>query len=384
MEHEFDLSATPTDSSQTTPEATDIHEQAPTHEEMPVAVQGDELALEQDPSKTLADKIAPEQDSESEASVAEEDAKAEAAPSDEEPAREESKPDDKAIPPFLRAASGTAHSPKNATPRKTTANTQLMPLVAELTSSFEPLDATTDEVAALNSLDVTMRRPLPDFTSLWAEEECRRQVPAEQDQPRLRIPTGVLMAVVAAVSFFAGGMTARMSAQMPLLFAERPAATEVTASYQQAPAVEQEQQTPEPEPEATDTWNETPADNGWNTTPAPQTEDSTEESYPQSDERSDTPDEHDGWDDDDNTGSDDATSDTTYQWYFGPDGNSISYDREHGQVTIDIDDSEISFNVEDPWSQPDSSQDDRGYGYPRPYGDDTGYDVGQGWGDSYT
>ena len=87
----------------------------------------------------------------------------------------------------------------------------------------------TDEEQAYRSLDDTVMRPMPESEVIWDAEPIRRPVPsAEPRWPRIR--TGALVAAVAVVSFVAGGLTARMSSQVPVLFAHKDEPIEATAS----------------------------------------------------------------------------------------------------------------------------------------------------------
>lgn len=186
---------------------------------------------------------------------------------------------DSQIPPFLKTKEGTQNS------------------------------HVSDEEQAVRSLDDTIMRPVPIRDTLWTET-ARVQTEATRPQaPSHRVPTGVLMCIVAVVSFVAGGVTARLSSQMPVLFAEQPAATETVAAYHPTAQEDEEEAT---QPETTEE-QETPE-----SVTAPPSYDT-------------------GYDTTDDT-TDSDSDDTVWQWNFNDTGDeSLTYQPETNEVTIDYD-----------------------------------------------
>lgn len=237
-------------------------------------------------------------------------------------------------------------------------------------------ELTPDEAAALHSLDDTVIRAMPEPSVLWDERPMRMTEPA----PRRPISTWVLVAVVAVVSFVAGGVTARLTAQVPLLFAQHEQPHETTASYvvpdqqePESPAEEQPQDEPVDAP-SYDTGYDT--DDGW------QNEDVPDESA------------DDSWQTEDTTSEDEGgQDDSTITWDIDGTGDrSLSYDYEDGRVTLDYDGNSFSLDLgggglgfggsddEDALVDEQPSETDDGYSYE---GQDTGYDSGSGTDNGY-
>ncbi len=210
----------------------------------------------------------------------------------------------------------------------------------------------SDEEQAYRSLDDTVMRPMPEAETIWDAESIRR--PAPTAEPRWpRVKTGALVAAVAVVSFVAGGLTARMSSQVPVLFAQRDEPVEATASYEQAAPVEQPEQPAESyEP--------------------------VEQDEPTADEGTDT-----GYSTDYDTGYD-TTEDNSLQWNFAPESNgSVGYDTNDNEVTLNYDGYSVTFTLDDLLGTNDGSGSETGYtqeqvnGYGN--GGDTRYDSGTGY-----
>lgn len=210
----------------------------------------------------------------------------------------------------------------------------------------------TDEEQAYRSLDDTVMRPMPEAEVIWDAEPIRRPAPStEPHWPRIR--TGVLIAVAAVVSFVAGGLTARMSSQVPVLFARNDEPVEATASYEQAPSAEQVEQPVQ------------------NYEPVQESEPLEQESEPTVDESYDT-----GYSTDYDTDYD-TTEDHGLQWDFAPESNgSLGYDTDNNEVTLNYDGYSITFTLDDLLGTDEST------GYePDPTQEQTyGYDGGTGYG----
>ena len=229
-----------------------------------------------------------------------------------------------------------------------------------------PRNPTNDEHEALKSLDDTSFRTLPD--AIWEPEPA---APPAEVAPRglsPRVKTGILVSAVAVVSFVAGGVTARLSSQAPLLFAQEPAAREVTASFDQrlepAHPVEEEA---EPEVEAVP--DDTPA-----------YEDDSEDAGPDDLFELDHRQEQEVPEPQDKS--------TDWSWrYDDQDGNSVTYDPEHDQVNIDYYGYTLSVPVSDLWGDESSSdpwreqdtQQERTYDYRTESDNDL-----EGWSDELT
>lgn len=183
----------------------------------------------------------------------------------------------------------------------------------------------TDEEQAYRSLDDTVMRPMPESEVIWDAEPIRRPVPsAEPRWPRIR--TGALVAAVAVVSFVAGGLTARMSSQVPVLFAPKDEPIEATASYEQPAPVEQ---------------------------PEEQVQEQVESYEPVEQESEPTADE--GYGTDYDTGYD-TTEDHSLQWNFAPESNgSLGYDNENNEVTLNYDGYSVTFTLDDLLGTDDST-----------------------------
>ena len=165
----------------------------------------------------------------------------------------------------------------------------------------------TDEEQAYRSLDDTVMRPMPESEVIWDAE-------------------GALVAAVAVVSFVAGGLTARMSSQVPVLFAHKDEPIEATASYEQPAPVEQ---------------------------PEEQVQEQVEIYEPVEQESEPTADE--GYGTDYDTGYD-TTEDHSLQWNFAPESNgSLGYDNENNEVTLNYDGYSVTFTLDDLLGTDDST-----------------------------
>lgn len=193
-------------------------------------------------------------------------------------------------------------------PKRTMGHDSQIP--AFLRAKTDPQDAVSDEEQAVRSLDDTIMRPAPLRDTLWTEEARAQAEPTRAQTSSRRVPTGVLMCAVAVVSFVAGGVVARLSSQMPVLFAEQPAATETVAAYHPS---EQEDETTQTE--VTQTPKEQEAPESVTASPSYDTGDDTT---------------------DDSTSRE--TDNTAWQWNFDENGDeSITYQPETDEVTIDYD-----------------------------------------------
>ena len=186
-----------------------------------------------------------------------------------------------------------------------------------------------------------------------------------------------LVAGVAVVSFVAGGVTARMGSQMPVLFAERQQPLESIASLVEQAAPEQQEplqvESPEApvaeETEAPTDVNPPSYDTGDDTTDdAPWT---TQEDSPWH-TREDT-----SWDTDDTQTDGDQTdenrhNETLWYEYTGDEGDrGFSLDTQDNSVTFDYDGHSIGFTFEDLISNKDDLyKNDQHYQYDGGTGDD--------------
>ena len=188
---------------------------------------------------------------------------------------------------------------------------------------------TPDESEAMHTLDDTVVRPLPDPVAIWERIETEQREQEPTIAPR-KLSTWALVAVVAVVSFVAGGLTARLSSQVPVLFSQKEPVTEVVASYKEPATEEQE----EPEEPAVTT----------SSTPEPERNtgyDTTDDAYPQ--ERQDDGSQDVSWQDQDDTDD----QDTTLTWDIDNTGDrSLSYDYENDRVTLDYDGSSMTLDLD--------------------------------------
>lgn len=240
--------------------------------------------------------------------------------------------------------------------------------VAAARNESSPEDTRADDEAqAVRSLDDTTIRVLPNHESIWTDEKNAPEEPKRHIWKHA--PTFALVASVAVVSFVAGGIFARLSAQMPMLVADQPAAVESAASYSPVAPKAQE------EVEETITHNPPSYDTGYDTT-------------------DDTP-----------TTNSSPNGGTTHRYDFDDEGDeSLVYDEDTGMVTVDYNGYTLTVPVEellgedyslDFWTLTDSyGQNTQEYGN-QPYGRDrdyrydygTGYDTEEerdryGWGSS--
>ena len=243
--------------------------------------------------------------------------------------------------------------------------------VAAARSESSPADTRADDAAqAVRSLDDTTIRVLPHHEPIWTES--KRTVPEAASRPWKRAPLFALIGAVAAVSFVAGGVFARLSAQMPMLVSGQSAPTESAASYNPvAPKTQDEPEVPQGEP----THNPPSYDTGYDTT------------------------------DDVPTSNSSPNGDTTHRFDFDDEGNeSLMYDEDTGMVTVDYDGYSLTVPIDellgddqslDYWSLPNSygqrtqEYGDQSHGRDRDYRYDygTGYDTEEerdryGWGSS--
>lgn len=206
----------------------------------------------------------------------------------------------------------------------------------------------SDEEQAYRSLDDTVMRPMPEPSVIWEAEPLRREPPQDEPQ-KMRLSTGFLVGAVAIVSFVAGGMTARLSSQMPVLFSQPAEPIEATASYVE-PSAQEAEPTEEPSPTYEETTSAPSQDTGYVT------------DY-------DT-----GYDT-----TDDSTTEHDVQWNFAPDsGGSVGYDNDDRQVTVDYDGYSMTFTLDDLLGTNDSYDTTDGYSQrdrTDSYGYGTGYDT---------
>lgn len=235
-------------------------------------------------------------------------------------------------------------------------------------NELDRLPTPTDEDEALQSLDDTTIRPLPEVSAFWEPIDAPVQVsaPTPDDAVRTRRRTVALVGAVAIVSFIAGGFTARMSAQMPVLFAKAPEPVETTAAFEQpAPVTDTTQEPVGSDPEPTP--NPPSYDIGYDTT---------EHSWG---------DEDDDKDKDFDSGADEQ-DETDLRWNFDDQGDrSVSYDNDDQRVTVDYDDYSFSFTLDDLLNTDNGSEERNYYEYaPRQrYDSGTGYDSTDAERDSY-
>ena len=224
--------------------------------------------------------------------------------------------------PQTNAEDRSTSTERTTQPKPTTTSAaNPAPVEAAAPSESQKARQTPDQEAALESLDITSTRMMPVPEPLWEPLP-----PEAHEEPRTErrrgLPTLALMCVVAVVSFVAGGVTARMSAQMPLVFPQKDEPVENTASFVQEPEQEVQEAAPvaeEPEQEEPETQVYT-YDNG-----------------------SDT-----GYDTTDDTPATPDAPQTTHRWDFDSEGDRfLTYDDENGRVTVDYDDYTFSFDVDD-------------------------------------
>lgn len=223
-----------------------------------------------------------------------------------------------------------------------------MPANANPSPTNDQRTTLSDEEEAIRSLDDTVMRPLPNDTSLWeAVEQSRQpyQTPAEPPRPR-RMRTVALVGAIAATSFVAGGVFARLSSQIPMLFAQRQEATEKVAAYTtQTPTVTPELTQEEDEPESS---------------PTPPSYDTGYDS-----------DTYDRNTTDDYQSPTDTTDDTSLQINLDEDGNqTITYDYDSDLVTLDYEGYSLTVPLGELMGYDSPSTSTPSY----PYGDSTGYD----------
>ena len=222
--------------------------------------------------------------------------------------------------------------------------------------------ASRDQRDALESLDVTTTRMMPQPLPLWEDAQVKEPEPTQPAQPR-RLATAALVCVVAVVSFVAGGITARLASQMPLIFPQKQDVAPSTASLEQEP-----EEAPQSTPVQEET-SQAPEDKTYTQTPTlPDDDSSQQDTYT-------TPEQ------------DDTDSLPTHRWDFDSEGDrSLTYDNDDNRVTIDYDGYLFSFDVDDLMGQEtqnDTSQDtgdEWSYTAPpssntRTYGYGTGYDT---------
>ena len=224
-------------------------------------------------------------------------------------------------------------------------------------TSFDLSGQPTDEDEALKALDDTSFRPLPELSAVW---EPLKPAPADtmptQGRPEpgrfAKLRLYALVAGVAVVSFVAGGLTARLSSQMPVLFADKPRATEVTASFQEPaePTDTQEEPVEETDAETDEKLTIEPI------VPSPPSIDTTVDAPEVTVDAPEV--------------TDDYSDEPTHRWDFDSEGDrSISYDSDRNNVTFDYDGYTFDFTLDDllndksdvrgqdTWGQDDSSRD---------------------------
>jgi len=241
---------------------------------------------------------------------------------------------------------------------------------------------------------------------LW-ERVDPLKIPSDRPKPS-RLRTAAVVCGVAVVSFLAGGLTSRMSSQVPMLFGQNNQPVESVASY--VPRTNQDEADAEKNaPERNTTQTDATAPKG--TTTDKDTTDTSKDSGKDKSDKSTgtttdkTPTSKDKDSGDSSSKNDssstnkntnrDTSSDSPYNtWYFNDNGDeSISYNRDEGTVTIDYDGYSLTAPTEDlfgsedlleQWYQPRGNSD--GYGSSDDYGDPYGYDYyyyDYGYGDDY-
>lgn len=256
-----------------------------------------------------------------------------------------------ALDPIIPADSTAQDSriPDNPTPPPSDnpeAVPQPQPTIRRATVQLPERDLSPDEDAALRSLDDTVIRLSPESSVIWDTDAPLRR-PQPEPVPRRPLSTWVLVAVVAVVSFVAGGITARLSSQMPLLVSTPKEPLESTASY-----VETSDAQDEPVP--------TEEDESYDRTPS---------NAPSYDTGYDTTD--DVIDEEASGDATDAPEDTTLTWNFDDTGDrSLSYDYDRDRVTLDLDGNSVSVDLDSLLSAPEGPSE-------TPYvpTDGTGYDT---------
>lgn len=183
-----------------------------------------------------------------------------------------------------------------------------------------------DEEQAMRSLDDTVVRPLPEPVAIWEHVETERREREPEASPH-KLGTWALVAAVAVVSFVAGGITARLSSQAPVLFPREEPVTEVAASYEEPTADE-----PEEPVRTTPPASEPEQDTSYDTT-----DDGSQQEF-RNDETQD-----DSWQDQD----EESDRDTTLTWDIDNTGDrSLSYDYESDRVTLDYDGTSMTLDLD--------------------------------------
>ena len=222
-------------------------------------------------------------------------------------------------------------------------------------------------------------------TPLW-ERIAAVTSPAERSKVK-RLATVALVCAVAVVSFVAGGLTSRLSSQMPILFGHGEE-TQSVASY--TPHMTQRDTEDADDPSATTTTDTqaNPRETDARTTTK---DDGSTDKYTTTTDKDSTSDSKNTGDSknkttrDKNSTKDDSDS-YTDKWYFNTDGDeSISYDSDKDTYTIDYDgytltvptDEFFDDEIIERWYSPygDSDMYDYYYDYGYGYGDETGYDT---------
>lgn len=250
----------------------------------------------------------------------------------------------------------------------------------------------------------------PYASPLWERVDPLR-IPNERPKPS-RLRTAAVVCSVAVVSFLAGGLTSRMSSQVPMLFGQNNQPVESVASYTprttQDEADDAEKNAPERDTAQTDDTAPKATTNGTEPTDTSKnngkdksdkstgtTTDKTPTSKDKDSSTSDT--KSDSSSTNKNTNRDTSNDSPYNTWYFNDNGDeSISYNRDEGTVTIDYDGYRLTAPTQDlfgdeelleQWYQPYGMSDDYSdygdpysydyYGYGYGYGDDygTGYDT---------
>ena len=235
--------------------------------------------------------------------------------------------------------------------------------------------AQRDEEEALKSLDdASLTRTMPQPIPLWEPDDSADTTPATP-ATHSRMPTIALICIVGVASFVAGGMTARLSSQVPLLFPQKAEPqTEVSTAYAPVTSTtdaQQEQGEAEVEGER----------NVWEYAPETSYEygEDVPDSEPVAKETSPAP---------------DAPS---YRWDFDSEGDrSISYDTDDNRVTFDYDGYLFSMDLDDLMAEPEEDTSEAEpeerdpYLYDKDTDSDHGYDrdaygwTRQVWGGSWT
>ncbi len=251
----------------------------------------------------------------------------------------------------------TPESPSTTTPPKPTTRRQPTPRT-DTAKVIGVEQSRIDEADALRSLDDTICRPMPDQVRIWEADRVDVEEEQRSPFPKPRLSTAALVAGVAVVSFVAGGITARLSSQVPVLFQQdEPKPIESTAVY--TPTNEPAEE--EPEEEAPVEQEETEPQGiseTWNTYQSPRDQTTTE----------------------DDTG---GSPERTYTWDLDSEGDrTISYDYDADRMTLDYDGYSFTVDLDQMMGWPEDTSQTDGYGSSERWSDPSDgyrYDTGTGY-----